>query len=82
MTSSGEVSAVLNVQSKSRLPGDDVIQANVWLSDDTHIYSSDSYTVIYVAVLNGMSPVLKCDVSVVIEGQDSTSLLLHDNGIG
>lgn len=81
-TSNGMIPAVLNVQSKVRIPGETTAKLSVWLSDDTHVYGSDAPTVVYVAVLKGMAPVLKCDVIASLEGYNASNIQLHDNGIG
>ncbi|CAG2193770.1 CLCA3_4 [Mytilus edulis] len=81
-TSSIMIPAVLNVQSKVRVPGETTAILNVWLSDDTHVYGSEDTTVVYVAVLKGMAPVLKCDVVASLEGYNASTIQLHDNGIG
>ncbi|CAC5422975.1 unnamed protein product [Mytilus coruscus] len=80
--SNSMIPGVLNVQSKVRVPGETTARLSVWLSDDTHVYGSDSTTVVYVAVLKGMAPVLKCDVTASLEGYDASTVQLHDNGIG
>ncbi|VDI43233.1 Hypothetical predicted protein [Mytilus galloprovincialis] len=82
ITSNGMIPAVLNVQSKVRIPGETTAKLSVWLSDDTHVYGSDAPTVVYVAVLKGMAPVLKCDVIASLEGYNASNIQLHDNGIG
>ncbi|XP_052070311.1 calcium-activated chloride channel regulator 1-like isoform X1 [Mytilus californianus] len=81
-TSNSIIPGVLNVQSKVRVPGETTAKLSVWLSDDTHVYGSDGTTVVYVAVLKGMAPVLKCDVTASLEGYEASTIQLHDNGIG
>ncbi|CAL1532070.1 unnamed protein product [Lymnaea stagnalis] len=84
-TNGTQSSVTVNIQSKSRVPGMDVLQINSWIPQQGEIqFNTTQKFGIYAEVLKGKAPVLDAKVVASIERPQSTpvDLDLYDNGVG